>query len=398
MSQQPHLDQLVPYVPRTLLGRLSGATKPLGEPFVERSEAALLVADISGFTLLSERLAKRGAEGAEQLTEALNSYFARVIEFIEAYGGDVLRFAGDAPIVLFPAGDDRTARVDATSRAVECALAMQRALHDHPVAEDINLSMRVCVSAGQVVAASVGGIENRWEFLVTGAPFEDMAELSRSGKAGDVLVSSAVVELLGERLVASGLGDGPARVSKLLRAPAPADSIPVASELHVAAIAPFVPRSVMHSLGAGDSEWFAEMRRVTVAFANLQGLALLSSGGQVQDDAQSLRELQVAFRAMQTAVYRHGGSINQFLVEDKGVTLLALWGVPSRTHEDDPVRAVSAMLEMQRSLYKLGVACAPGVTTARVYCGHRGSRVRREFAVIGRSVNVAARLMMRAVG
>lgn len=402
MSQRPDLERLVPYVPRMLLTRLSGQIEPVDEPFADRFDAALLVADISGFTRLSERLAERGAEGAEQLSEALNSYFARVIDFIQAYGGDVLRFAGDAPIVLFAVGDGvggAASQRDATMRAVACALAMQAELHDFPVADGIQLSMRVFVSHGPVLAASVGGVENRWELVVSGAPLEDVAALSTAGKAGDVLVTAGVVRSLGDRLVASAVdgGKGAAKVTELRGAPAPGGPAPRVPDLRFEAISPFVSRSVMHCLGAGDSDWLAEMRRVTVSFANLQGLALLSPPWVRDDDEQSLRDLQEAFRTMQTAVYRHGGSINQFLVEDKGVTLLALWGVPSRTHEDDPARAVSAMLEMQRALQKIGVSCASGVTTARVFCGHRGSALRREYAVIGRSVNLAARLMMRAV-
>ena len=51
--------------------------------------AALLLADISGFTALTERLAERGPEGAEELTTLLNAYFSRMIALLSAEGGEV---------------------------------------------------------------------------------------------------------------------------------------------------------------------------------------------------------------------------------------------------------------------------------------------------------------------
>ena len=59
---------------------------------------AILFADISGFTPLTERMANRGRSGAEDLTRILNDYFGRLIGIIQAHGGDVTKFAGDAGV------------------------------------------------------------------------------------------------------------------------------------------------------------------------------------------------------------------------------------------------------------------------------------------------------------
>src|SRR5215813_11583255 len=49
---------------------------------------ALLFADISGFTALTERLAQRGPTGVEELTRMLNVSFGQMLDLIEAHGGD----------------------------------------------------------------------------------------------------------------------------------------------------------------------------------------------------------------------------------------------------------------------------------------------------------------------
>jgi class 3 adenylate cyclase len=62
---------------------------------VERLPAAVVFADISGFTPLAERLARRGPAGAEELSTLLNAYFAKLTTLIAGHGGEVITFAGD---------------------------------------------------------------------------------------------------------------------------------------------------------------------------------------------------------------------------------------------------------------------------------------------------------------
>ncbi len=61
----------------------------------------MVMADLSGFTALSERLAKLGDEGAERLTEVINSFFEKMLKTALTYGGDTLTFGGDAILLLF---------------------------------------------------------------------------------------------------------------------------------------------------------------------------------------------------------------------------------------------------------------------------------------------------------
>eukprot|EP00887_Chlorella_sp_A99_P006306 scaffold3.g6306.t1 len=97
------------------------------QPRVEQREAAVMIADVTGFTALTEALSKRGSAGVELLTRAMNRYFTQVIDLLLLYGGDVVKFAGDSMIVAFlPSAEEAEGHEDgglqpATLRALTCA-------------------------------------------------------------------------------------------------------------------------------------------------------------------------------------------------------------------------------------------------------------------------------------
>src|SRR4051812_11341624 len=96
----------------------------------------LVSADISGFTKLSERLARRGTEGTEELTTLINTCFGGMIAAVSQHGGDVLKFGGDALLVLFTGAD---------SAVQACAAAVK---------------MRACI-AEPLVSGTAGRVQVR---------------------------------------------------------------------------------------------------------------------------------------------------------------------------------------------------------------------------------------------
>ena len=100
--------------------------------------------------------------------------------------------------------------------------------------------------------------------------------------------------------------------------------------------------------------------------------------------------------AVQKAIYRFEGSLNKFLVDDKGATLLTVFGLPPLAHEDDPERAVLSAVAIADELHRLKLNCYIGVTSGMAFCGPVGSGSRREYSVLGDVVNTSARLMQMA--
>ncbi|MFP2925643.1 AAA family ATPase [Pyxidicoccus sp. 3LG] len=379
---------LMPCVPALLVRRAVRRPLPPDGPESGCFPSAVLLADVSGFTPLTERLAQKGSAGAEELSRLLEQLFGPLVAVVAAHGGEILYFPGDALLALWPSREGDAALAVAVQRAVACGLSLQRTMRE-PLFQELSLSLRVVIAAGEVQAVVAGGVQERWQALVRGEPFTQLRDAERSATPGEVLVSTAAwrsLEATTEGDVVSGVG---ARV-KSVRAPAPVPlSLPELPDGADAALRPFVSRVLRAALEVGDTGWLAELRRVTVLFLRLDGLPEAAS-----DDL--LPRLSGAVRALQEAVYAFGGSVNQLLVDDKGMVLVAGFGLPTCAHEDDAVRAVRTALQARTTLRTLGLRASVGIATGRVCCGLRGGASRHEYALMGRTVNLAARLMQDA--
>src|SRR5512132_4680098 len=110
MTNPALTELLASYVPKLIQNRDAIYPSPNEQPAAEEMQASILFADISGFTILTEQLAERGPVGVEMLARILNEYFGQLIDIIHDYGGDVVKFAGDAVIAVWHiVADDVTA-------------------------------------------------------------------------------------------------------------------------------------------------------------------------------------------------------------------------------------------------------------------------------------------------
>ncbi|MES1914146.1 MAG: hypothetical protein MHM6MM_006266 [Cercozoa sp. M6MM] len=100
----PHLQQRVfrRYMPFAVSERFMRRPRPLQQCEWESFTSAVAFVDISGFTKLSEALAKEfGSNGAEKLNDFISGYFEKLIAVIHLHGGDIIKFAGDAMLVVW---------------------------------------------------------------------------------------------------------------------------------------------------------------------------------------------------------------------------------------------------------------------------------------------------------
>jgi len=372
---------LASFVPAMVVRHLVGMAGPQ-EPQAVALQGAVFFADISGFTPLAERLAQHGGRGAEELSDLLNDYFGRLIDRIDAHGGEVVKFAGDALLALW-IGEPTLA----TRRAARCALDVQELLGDYAWQDQDRLTLRMGLASGPLQVLYVAGRVDRWECVPTGAPLVEMAVAEHESQPGEVVLGPSAWAALG------GAGQGESRGAGCYRLLAidaqPALPLPVApGPVDADALAAFTSESIRDRVAAGQADWLSELRRVSVVFVNLLDPP---QGGEAL-----LARAQQAFGILQEALDEVEGTIDKLAVDDKGMVALAVLGLPPHAHEDDPVRALHAARAIQARLRERGLRAAIGVATGRVFCGVVGSARRREYTVLGDTVNLAARLMQQA--
>ena len=152
-------------------------------------------------------------------------------------------------------------------------------------------------------------------------------------------------------------------------------------------------------VNAHTDEAAEERRVVTVLFADITSSTALAD---VMDPEDVRALLSAFFSSMSHEIHRHGGTVEKYI----GDAVMAVFGSPV-AHEDDPVRAVRAALDMQAALRQFNEArrnsdpTAPqlqmrvGVNTGDVVAAS-GAAEGRDFLITGDAVNVAARLQQIA--
>ena len=392
------LAHLASFMPGRLCCRFTEDDPGIPLPSAEDTSCTVLFADISGFTSLTERLAKKGAVGAEELTAALNSYFGELIGIVGRFDGDVLKFAGDALLATF---EDRVAGQDlqdAAARAVSASLVIQKQMEDFPEVEGQKLSLKIALAAGDLRMMHLGGVFGRCELLMVGDSLKELGDANDLAGPDDIIAADSLwrrVDSLAtgtpieggnhrihsvNRETAEFETDGESGPSTLTKAPFRLSSI--------TAMRGYIPAAIYARLMAGQTDWLGELRKVTVVFGNLPGFNLKTP----------VREAQRVMSVLQRTMYRFEGSLNKLSVDDKGVSMLAGFGLPPIAHEDDAARAIGAALELREKISELGWKCSIGVATGRIFCGAYGNEQRREYTMIGDTVNTSARLMQAARG
>ncbi len=148
-------------------------------------------------------------------------------------------------------------------------------------------------------------------------------------------------------------------------------------------------------LAAGEEALGGQSVEATLLFSDVRGFTTLSEELGAQGIVSLLNEY---FTLMVDCISDQGGMLDKFI----GDAIMAKFGIPPLTHEDDEDRAVRTAIAMMRELNafngrrtaegKRPIDIGIGLNTDQVVSGNIGSPTRMEYAVIGDGVNLASRL------
>jgi class 3 adenylate cyclase/tetratricopeptide (TPR) repeat protein len=325
----------------------------------EPRQATVLFADIAGFTAMSEQL------DPEAVTDAMNRCFESIEGVVIAHGGAVAQYLGDCTLAVFHVADDGAARACA---AIDAALEIRSTIQR--LNRELKLPGVLDVHVGVATGTVTGGAE------AAGGPAQTLAgeavgraaQLEDRSETGQILIDASTHAVSADAFHV-----------RAFRAGAEA-----ADHTH----------SAFEVLAASDArvriKRQSERRQAAVLFAKLST---------APDAPRAVEVVERCLDAFEETVRVHGGVVDKYM----GESAMALFGVPNAI-ENAAQEAVNAAIELRNRVGRIAAdpALGPppalhvGVNAGLVVAGEIGGRVRREYTVMGDTVNLAARLKERA--
>jgi class 3 adenylate cyclase/tetratricopeptide (TPR) repeat protein len=372
----PASERLKPYVSRLAIEWMREAPDV---PY-RQIDGTLVFVDISGFTSLTERLSRKGKVGAEEMNDLLDATFTRLLSVAYDYGAGVIKWGGDATLLLFT--DDGHPQ-----RACRAAWAMQREMRSagrlRTSAGRVTLRMSVGIHSGLFDFFFVGRLHR--ELVIVGPAVDSTVSAESSASAGEIVITGATAAELPRSMV------GAARESGFVLAGAPAltvDRTSAVGDVSDVDLMRCVPVAIAGHLVEGGGE--AEHRPLTIAFIHFGGIdELLSSGG----PAAVSEALEQCLDAVEGISLEHKVAFFDTDIATGGGKIMLVSGAPTSSGNDE-----ERMLRTLRAIAdaRLPLPLQIGVARGRILAADFGPPYRRTYSFKGDSANLAARLMARA--
>ena len=311
---------------------------------------SLLFADISGFTLMSERLTKQGKKGTEELTNILNKYFDSMLTIIKANNGNVSKVAGDSILVIFKN----------ESNCEKCSNLMMREMANFSKiktsAGKFTLKMKIVILNGNWGEFLIGS-ETRSDIFLCGKPIKDLAFLEDSAKPGEIKIFESNLK------VSTKLKPDFRNINP--------DSF----------LDPDIKKAILSNIEG-------EHRPVSSVFIKLEGY---------NEDTPDISTINLFYRELIKLSTKFHGTIQPLdNIVVSGSKFLILFGVPI-TYGDDIWYSLlfsEAILEFSKTFPRLNLKIS--INHGYVFAGIIGNNWRREYTVVGDVINTGARLVETA--
>lgn len=391
----------------------------------------MMFTDLAGFTKLMEANSTQGRDGAENLLKQLTKYFSAMIGVISKSGGDLVEFTGDALLVVFP----KTEKNDDTFRAVRAGLRMQRAMKEFAEIQTpsglVNLQMRIGIHSGRFLTAEIG-TPRRMEHVLLGKDVQQAKLTESKGRNERVNLSNkahmkvaeqfrfeentAEYHLVVDDFTEEALGEyeitpvGRRMASGILL---DRDKSAVLKEIiellnSIEPMASYIPAPVLSLLveSAADRKIPPDFPSPTIMFVNFIGLPESADRALPGEETKLAISYSKAFSLINAAVESRGGVLKKVTYHLSGSDIVIYFGVPN-AHTNDELRAASAAIAIRDIVMNFKspsiggiqteIYCLIGINSGPTFVAEVGDpRGRREFNVLGDTVNTTARLMARA--
>ncbi|XP_074465203.1 adenylate cyclase type 10-like [Larus michahellis] len=287
------------------------------------------------------------------------------LEFL-IFGGDILKFAGDAVLVLWRTPPQEVART--ISLVLHCSQQIQKKYGRRDTDVGQKIQLKIGISAG-TMSLPVFGDESWQHFCIFGPCLAEVRDAEEVAGAGEVVLSATCWELCEQHRL---------RIKHLAgtRAVQVTGMDPMPWSECQDALRKLVQDPVRHR-----SKREGAMRPTLLLPSDL--------------NAKDVLRKYIPVAALGK------GHINKVLLCDKGCTFLCVLGLPGNKLPCESLHALQSALEIFNScstMLEERETMSVAVTRGTMFCGVTGHPLRHEYTVLGQKVNLAARMMVHYPG
>jgi predicted ATPase/class 3 adenylate cyclase len=346
-----------------------------------RETGCVMFADLSGFTNLSEKLTAKGKEGSEEISRIINGVFEELISIVTSAGGSVYKFGGDAVTVFFP---ETIEKKEVLSAAVRMQKDVKKFSKIDTIAGECSISMKIGISYGSTVIGTLGSVNK--QYFIAGETLDSACECEHHAEKGEIIVSENMTDGLPDEL-AQKLGDFfRIDTEKFIKSDGFKESKrKMKDQPDQSWFADYIDKELTVREKSGSIEK-GELRNCTVIFLNFSGMDYGA------DFDYGLLNSFYTLVAVTTKKYQ--GFVNKIDMGDKGNKIIMLFGAPVSTEKNEEF-SLRTIQEIKANRPE-GIDIKAGVNNGNIYFGVVGASNRREFTVMGNTVNLSARLMASA--
>ncbi|KAL7674100.1 hypothetical protein ACOME3_000380 [Neoechinorhynchus agilis] len=411
-----------------------GGGMPKQIPFKVDHLGAVMFSDVSGFTAMSQRYASSPHFNVDDMASDFNDYLREITTVVLQHGGDIYKFAGDAILVLWNASK-RSSRHNfqfCVRRALDCALTLQKRFCNRPTMVGTELSIKSGISYGQYTCyvlrcknpVYTGKMEDdrvaRWlrggyidsnYYVCYGDAINHSNDCEHMCECQDIVIDIRVWRAaeLDNSYYGEVIMDDAQRKFILVKG----YTETISNESRFWPFENVIERAVLKNLKYGETDFdyhydfiikpvrkqltgnntwelMSELRHLTIVFIQIETRELDTDG--------LMQLLQSVVSTIYTLIVDFGGLLTKVLMFDKGLSFLCAFGLPASSKPNQEERglkfAAYAHEKLSSKEFEVILSRSVGVTSGVCFCGIVGNHERCEYTVIGREVNLAARLMV----
>lgn len=403
--KQDEIPLMTQYIPYRLVRSIGELPCCFFERKLEQLGGTAVYFDIVGFTSTVANYVNSGKD-VGRLSDIFRSYYSIIIDTIHAMGGSVFQFAGDSLLLCFERlyGETDEQNFSRSLACMELTIERSNAYNAaHSGENGFVLDPKIGIGFGSFYQILLGDRTRFITPIIAGVAVDEAILSERQCNGREIVIGEGAYQFacsIGLRDCFADKGSGhlllalPEGFSESVEPPIFCDLQRLfENPRYYNRVHAFINPMIQHQIKTHFQGFIGEYREITCVMVRFEGYF-----SQTKDEfnlVERYSNLNAVYDLIQEKSSRYGGFATTPDLSDKGTVFPVLFGAPValENKERNAVLFVDELLRGARE-YPFITSVTAGIGTGEVYSGEFGGITRKDYTVVGSTINFAARLMM----